>query len=353
MNKGEWSEFYTFLRLLADGKLYAADANLQKIESLYYPLVNVIRRSIKHKAPLSYEVEDKKIIIIDSENGRELKHLDTENFAINARKLLDAIKSSSSASFDIPEIMDFIAEIEQPQVKEKSASKRDITVVIHDVNTGHRSKVGFSIKSKIGGASTLFNANVSTNLRYKVEGLGRLEETDIIRLKSLKAKVLVKGLIEAKCSLVYQGVIDKFFESNLHMIDSNFPVILSEVLKLYFSGYSSKLSEIVNEVSKINPCSYKNNSTFPFYKHKITSFLTACALGMTSKKPWNGRFDASGGYIIVKESGEIVCYHLYNWNDFQEYLFRNTFIDTPSTTRHNFGRLNNCNLDLNFQIRFY
>ncbi|RTK92254.1 MAG: HpaII family restriction endonuclease [Rickettsiales bacterium] len=28
MNKGEWSEFYTFLRLLADGKLYAADANL-------------------------------------------------------------------------------------------------------------------------------------------------------------------------------------------------------------------------------------------------------------------------------------------------------------------------------------
>jgi HpaII restriction endonuclease. len=29
-NKGEWSEIYTFLKLLADGKLYAADENLTR-----------------------------------------------------------------------------------------------------------------------------------------------------------------------------------------------------------------------------------------------------------------------------------------------------------------------------------
>ncbi|MBD3211216.1 MAG: HpaII family restriction endonuclease, partial [Candidatus Lokiarchaeota archaeon] len=28
-NKGEWSEIYVFFKLLADGKLYAADGDLQ------------------------------------------------------------------------------------------------------------------------------------------------------------------------------------------------------------------------------------------------------------------------------------------------------------------------------------
>ena len=30
-NKGEWSEIYVFLKLLADGKLYSADENLEII----------------------------------------------------------------------------------------------------------------------------------------------------------------------------------------------------------------------------------------------------------------------------------------------------------------------------------
>ena len=32
LNKGEWSEVYVFLKLLAEGKLYAADKDLKKIE---------------------------------------------------------------------------------------------------------------------------------------------------------------------------------------------------------------------------------------------------------------------------------------------------------------------------------
>jgi len=42
-NKGEWSELYTFLRLLADGKLFAADGQLNKIESIYFPIIKIIR----------------------------------------------------------------------------------------------------------------------------------------------------------------------------------------------------------------------------------------------------------------------------------------------------------------------
>ena len=33
-NKGEWSEIYVLLRLLADGKIYAADSELNKLEDI-------------------------------------------------------------------------------------------------------------------------------------------------------------------------------------------------------------------------------------------------------------------------------------------------------------------------------
>lgn len=42
-NKGEWSEIYVLLRLLADGKLYAADDDLQRPENIYFPIVKIIR----------------------------------------------------------------------------------------------------------------------------------------------------------------------------------------------------------------------------------------------------------------------------------------------------------------------
>ncbi|MBN9542809.1 MAG: HpaII family restriction endonuclease [Alphaproteobacteria bacterium] len=351
MNKGEWSEFYTFLRLLGDGKLYAADANLNKIPALYYPLIKIIRHSKCFKEPSFYEIDNENIII-NNENYNNLKKIPNDKFSVNANKLFKIIKDASCSSFEAPEIYDFITEIGSPLIKEKSSSKRDITVIIHDINTGYKPEVGFSIKSKLGGDSTLFNANITNNFKYRIEGLDNLNRDLIDSIRSLKAKELVKTLNLHKCTLVFESVIDSNFESNLHMVDSNFPIILAEMIRLYYSGYSKYIKDLICKVAETNPCGFKNNEIFPFYLYKVKGFLTACALGMTSKKPWNGNFDVLGGYIVVKENGDLLCYHIYNWNDFQEYLVNNTYIDTPSTTRHKFGYIEGNKLNLNFQIRF-
>lgn len=42
-NKGEWSEIYVLLRLLADGKIYTADSELNKLENVYFPIIKIIR----------------------------------------------------------------------------------------------------------------------------------------------------------------------------------------------------------------------------------------------------------------------------------------------------------------------
>lgn len=41
-NKGEWSEAYAFFKLLSDGMLYAADSRLNKIETMYFPILKII-----------------------------------------------------------------------------------------------------------------------------------------------------------------------------------------------------------------------------------------------------------------------------------------------------------------------
>ena len=93
-----------------------------------------------------------------------------------------------------------------------------------------------------------------------------------------------------------------------------------------------------------------------FYEYKIKRFLTDVALGMMPSKVWTGQYDATGGYLIVKESGDILCYHIYNRNEFEDYLFNNTKLDTASSSRHDFGTVYKENEELyfklNLQIRF-
>ncbi len=84
--------------------------------------------------------------------------------------------------------------------------------------------------------------------------------------------------------------------------------------------------------------------------------MTDIALGMMPSKVWTGELDATGGYLVVKENGEILCYHIYNRNEFEDYLFVNTKLETASSTRHEFGKVYEENgqlyFKLNLQIRF-
>ena len=52
-NKGEWSEVYVLLRLLADGILYGADENKEVHPEIQFPIIQVYRN-------------EEKIIIVDT-----------------------------------------------------------------------------------------------------------------------------------------------------------------------------------------------------------------------------------------------------------------------------------------------
>ena len=44
-NKGEWSELYVLLHLLAEGKLHAADEELRLLECVYSPILRIFRNN--------------------------------------------------------------------------------------------------------------------------------------------------------------------------------------------------------------------------------------------------------------------------------------------------------------------
>mgnify|MGYP003289658081 CR=1 FL=1 len=52
-NKGEWSEAYVLLRLLAQGRIYAANENLEQIDDMYFPILKILREEMEKAAKLS------------------------------------------------------------------------------------------------------------------------------------------------------------------------------------------------------------------------------------------------------------------------------------------------------------
>lgn len=83
---------------------------------------------------------------------------------------------------------------------------------------------------------------------------------------------------------------------------------------------------------------------------------TATALGMVPSRSWSGRDEATGGYIVATSSGDVVAFHIYNRDNFEDYLIENTRFETASTGRHGFGLLyeedGQTKINLNLQIRF-
>lgn len=78
-NKGEWSEIYTLFKLLGDGKVYAGDADMNKLE-LYYPIINVIREESKRYV---YSPDVKQNIVIIDEDGNEYAKISMDSLSKN------------------------------------------------------------------------------------------------------------------------------------------------------------------------------------------------------------------------------------------------------------------------------
>jgi type II restriction enzyme len=353
-NKGEWSEIYTLFKMLGEGRVYAGDANLNRL-NLYYPILNVIRQE---SSKYEYKPDISQHVVIIDEDGNEFTKISMDRFMHESAMLLNSIKNANQPAFAIPTTEYFMRLIGCRKLKAPSKDKADIHIVIHDLRTNMKPLLGFSIKSQLGSASTLLNAGETTNIRYRVTGKSMSDE-EMAEINSIKAHLpRMKALMERGYKLQYNDVENRTFKNNLLFLDTCMPDFIAACLICdSMPGATSTIREAVNYVAQQNPFGFTGSNIQAFYEHKMKVLLIDAALGMTPAKEWTGRYDANGGYLVVKSDGEIVCYHFYNRNDVEDYLYNNTRFERASRSRYHFGSLyrgkdDDVYIKLNLQIRF-
>ena len=89
---------------------------------------------------------------------------------------------------------------------------------------------------------------------------------------------------------------------------------------------------------------------------KLNNYSSISLLGFFPSKKWNGEYEANGT-IVVKKTGNQVAFHIIDIESLKSYLFDRIKLDTPSTSRHGFGKLiietdKKLYFKLNLQLRF-
>jgi type II restriction enzyme len=361
-NSGEWSEVYALFKILNDSKLHSGNSDLELDLSDSVDVIHAKKKSRKHSQNIFYVPDNQcnSISIFKTLEDKEpLNTISKEvilDKAIEMFKVLQNRPRSKKGAFVIDFISDFLKnQMEDPFVKANSSSSTDIDLRVFDENAFKKIRdAGYSIKSELGGDPTVLNTSGSTGIIYEIENFHTLSNQDIDEINSIvgtvqkpngnyKADVSrrVQTLYKKGCSLKFKKTQKESFQVNLEGIDSSLPLIYSQLLIDHFLLNGKKpLSEMILDSYGNNKLNYtlSNEGDNP-YERKIKKLLSAVWRGMTGGKIWKNQAEVDGGFIFVKTTGDLACYHIFNWNNFEEYLYNHARLDTPSADRHKFGKI--------------
>lgn len=264
-NKGEWSEIYAFFKLLADGKLYGADGDLNKKDDIFYDILQIIRNEQVGTLHFVFDGATQ-TVNVQNDEGIIKVSVSCDAFKTQARNLYGKIVNTrGTAAFSVLETSEFMEEIGCGKLKAPSADKSDITINVHDFNTGLNPTLGFSIKSRLGKPSTLLNAGTNTNFVFEIQG--GLTDTDMNAINGLFVSTVKDGVIkqdisveqrmsyikEHGFSLAYSDMAGSTFLNNLILIDSDLPAITGYMMLEYYLHSTNNILEALNAVSEDNP----------------------------------------------------------------------------------------------------
>ena len=357
-NKGEWSEIYALIKLLRDGRIYAANENLERVSDVQYlPIIKIRREEIPGEVYDYHTADSREASVKIYHNGEFIKAIALSEFEVQTALLYRDLSTARTGNLKLGEIeglSSFLNNLFVTKIKADNTQKADIIMEFLDINTGFRPIAGFSIKSQMGSASTLMNASSATNFIYKINGIDD-DVMNAVNAINSKTKIIdrMAYLQNHGAEFSFCEVSNPVFADNLEMIDSRMAEIMSHVMLYRYRDNVKSTVDIIEKLCNDNPLRYRNNQ---IYRYKYKKLMCAVALGMLPATVWDGLDEANGGYVIVKNNGDILAYYLYNRNYFEEYLLKTTFLEAPSTTRHHYASVYKQGdayfINLNLQIRF-
>ena len=351
-NKGEWTELYSFLKLVNDKKLMLSDKNL--FINNNFDHFNVTKVTTLNIAESCY-LQDDDFVLVKNEDTNTEKKVKASDFLNHdvLDRLAEAIRAGGK-TFNIPEFNLIQNQLGISIIKGGTSNqKADIVLDIHN-NQISKTNEGFSIKSYLGSKPTLLNASGNTNFIFEIINLNP-SVIDIVN--GINTRTKLKDRIEKIYSLggsfKFHRIETESMEYNLSMVDSSIPEIVSKMLLEF---YLNRTNAISNNLENIYNSGNTFNTDLLSLQVKVKRLLVAILLGFFAGKKWDGNY-VSNGTIVVKETGEQVGFHIIDKASLENYLFENIKFDTPSTTRHRFGNLilendGKVYFKLNMQLRF-
>ena len=369
LNKGEWAEFYVMMKLLGEGRLYTANKLLQKNYQSYLDVLKIIRQECETQV-LEYIIDEANgvVIVKPQDSDTILATMPVSDFNNYAKMLFDGIKDIKGSSVPAPDaVCDFakVIYVSKPKapavkaLKKQFGGKNDIFIEVRDGQTAIVSIMGFSIKSKFGQNPTLFNAGSSSQYLYKLTGCNdaMMDEFNAITEND------GRGWSKCKTYLADHGITMEFartqnpiYNDNLFLVRESMAKIMAWCVKdrLIDSPGHFEVMETVERMIAANPLGVPGARIY--YEKAIKDFLMAGFTGMTAGKEWDGKEQVNGGYIVVMDDGDVICYHSSDRESFRDYLYRNTHFEYVSADKYVWSRIIKIDgeyyLPLNLSVRF-
>ena len=359
-NKGEWSEMYIFFKLLSDRKVYVADKDMNKLNDVFLNIISIIREENCGKE-YRYYTGDSVVITL---NGKEIKSVDSTLFAQSAARVWMMITANNGkTTFTDKDIQDFLESIFVGKIAAPAQNKgdyfggtKDIVLDTIDYRSGVSQIMGFSCKSDIDAASTLFNAS-GDNTNFEYELVGDVDDDIMNTFNSKFKEVMRKGEIcrdvaigDRMKYLKSRGIDIKFTSTARKTAGQNLvrcggfetPRLVAELLKYYYYnkvGTDTSVDEAINYIAKNDIIGYGFDDLYNTYHLKVANLLYFMFTGLRFSKPWNGKSDVSGGYIVVKRDGDVVAFHSCIADEFKDFLVDKLRFEAPSCSRHDYMKI--------------
>lgn len=335
--KKEWSELYSFLRLLSEGHVCAGIPSGEVC--VERPLKVVVVQREEHDGTRRYIIDSENIRIVGDRMNKVVPRV---YFASAAKLILKALKQAQSDEVTSPDgVEEFLDDIAVYDLEAKTEDRTDYHIGFWDMQAP---LAGFRVYSKLSSMIPLLDGGRAANLKFEQTGV-KFASPTVNKINQLETpnEVLDRmRLIERLGGVLkYSDVADKVFRSNLSMIDLHFPRMLAEMVRTMYYEDITRVSELTARMEEINPLKIKDEliRKHGFYRYKMKQFLLAVALGMRPAKLFNGTDSAVEGFIFVDGEGRLMCYHKADKETFADFLFNNTRFLKGALEKDKYGYL--------------
>jgi DNA (cytosine-5)-methyltransferase 1 len=354
LNKGEWAEPYAFIKIITEKKIYLSDENLLNTKS-YLQVERVTNHNIKFDFII---FEGDTFILKNKITQKEIRFKTDEIFPKQRLEKLRKAILNASGTFEIPEFSLLESELGVQFEKGGSSFQKADILLDFDYLGLKKKDEGLGIKGLLGAKPTLLNASSNTNFIYSVSNFNHelIDEVNAIE-GSKKIKDRLQFITETGGKMEFFKAEKDVMNYNLAMVDSQMPIILGELLLTYFSKGKSSIDSALKFIVNDGTLAKKiGQEGIEMLVHKTKKLLLDYTCGFFPGKKWNGEY-TSNGTIVVDENGHLHGFHVVDLESFKNYLYNNTKFDTPSSSRHGFGKIykerdGNLYFKLNLQLRF-